>query len=163
MTLQEAKLPLRHPTLHFLLRERGPLAPRSILGALRAERSHSRRERCRAGARLQREALQQSSLVRNGYPVDMPARALPVGLSDGPSRLSCASLRHRWARSRKIALFLASMHCWAFSSHSTARYKQYSDVWGDDCVATFLTYSSGSSTSLSAAGALKSIPAMLTI
>jgi hypothetical protein len=41
-----------------------------------------------------------------------------------------------------------------------ARYKQYSTVWEDDWVATFLTYSSGSETYLSAADAQNSMPAM---
>jgi hypothetical protein len=63
-----------------------------------------------------------------GYPGDIRAPDFPTGLSEAPSLLCRAKLRHRLARSRKIALVLASVHCAAFSSHSTARDKQYSAV-----------------------------------
>jgi hypothetical protein len=48
-------------TLHCLLPERKPLAPRPILGLPRTKRGHLHDPRCRANARLQHEALQRSS------------------------------------------------------------------------------------------------------
>ena len=60
------------------------------------------------------------------------AGGVPTGLRELPEVLSLAKSRHRFAKSRKTVLLAGLTVCSAFCSHSIARTKQYSDVWGDD-------------------------------